>query len=89
MECIPVLHRLTHLPVVLDSSHATGDREYAQVMARAGVAAGADGIHIEVHNRPEEALCDGKQSLLPEQYEELVKQMHTVHQAVRGVYARG
>ncbi len=89
MSSIPVLHRLTHLPVVIDPSHATGVREYVGPMALAGVAAGADGIHVEVHNKPEEALCDGKQSLLPDQYIELVGRMRTVHQAVRGVYARG
>jgi len=89
MSAIPVLHRITHLPVVLDPSHATGVREYVGPMALAGVAAGADGIHIEVHNKPEEALCDGKQSLLPDQYAELIERMAAVHRAVRGVYPRG
>ena len=86
MSAIPVLRKHTHLPVVLDPSHAVGVREYIPSMALAGVAAGAGGIHIEVHNKPEEAFSDGKQSLLPEQYAELVGQMHAVHKAVRGIH---
>ena len=71
ISAVPVLHRLTHLPVVVDPSHGTGVNYLVAPMALAAVAAGADGLIIEVHNDPAHALCDGKQSLTPEQFEEL------------------
>ncbi|PIR48519.1 3-deoxy-7-phosphoheptulonate synthase [Candidatus Peregrinibacteria bacterium CG10_big_fil_rev_8_21_14_0_10_55_24] len=88
MSAIPVLHNLTHLPVVLDPSHAVGVREYIPSMALAGVAAGADGVHVEVHTHPEQAFSDGKQSLIPEQYAQLVERMGVIHSAVRDLYVR-
>jgi 3-deoxy-7-phosphoheptulonate synthase len=69
---------MSHLPVVLDPSHGTGKWEYVMAVARAGVAAGADGLIIEVHPRPEEAWSDGAQSLKPERFAELVKQVRRI-----------
>jgi 3-deoxy-7-phosphoheptulonate synthase len=71
ISAIPVLHKLTHLPVVVDPSHGTGASDLVYPMALAAVAAGADGLIIEVHNDPAHALCDGKQSLTPEQFQTL------------------
>jgi 3-deoxy-7-phosphoheptulonate synthase len=78
ISAIPVIKALSHLPVVVDPSHATGIRTLVAPMARAAVAAGADGLLIEVHNQPEKALCDGAQSLLPQQINELGKQLHGI-----------
>ena len=80
LSAVPVLHELTHLPVVVDPSHATGKAALVPPMAAAAAAAGADGIMVEVHNNPACALCDGAQSLTPEQFDQLNKQV----QAVRG-----
>ncbi len=71
ISAIPVLKELTHLPVVVDPSHATGVARYVKPMALAATAAGADGLMIEVHNDPQKALCDGAQSLTPEQFDDL------------------
>lgn len=71
ISAIPVLKELTHLPVVVDPSHATGVARYVKPMALAAAAAGADGLMIEVHNNPKEALCDGAQSLTPEQFDDM------------------
>ena len=79
---IPVLKSLTHLPVILDPSHSTGHWEYVTAVARAGVAVGADGLIVEVHNHPSEALSDGGQSLKPERFAELVAQAAAVAEAV-------
>ena len=68
VSAIPMLHELSHLPVVADPSHATGLSRLVKPMALAAAAAGADGLMIEVHNNPAKALCDGPQSLTPEQY---------------------
>lgn len=73
LQSIPVLKRLTHLPVIVDPSHAGGKWWLVDSMSRAAVAAGADGLMIEVHNNPECALCDGAQSLKPEKYDELIQ----------------
>ena len=73
LQSIPVLKRLTHLPVIVDPSHAGGKWWLVDSMAKASVAAGADGLMVEVHNNPECALCDGAQSLKPEKYNELIK----------------
>jgi 3-deoxy-7-phosphoheptulonate synthase len=72
ISAVPLLNELTHLPVVIDPSHGTGKRSLVKSMAKAAVAAGADGLLIEVHPRPEEALSDGPQSLSPEEFEELM-----------------
>lgn len=73
LQSIPVLRKLTHLPVIVDPSHAGGKWWLVDSMSRAAVAAGADGLMIEVHNNPECALCDGAQSLKPEKYDELIQ----------------
>jgi len=70
------------LPVVVDPSHATGLARMVEPMAMAAVAAGADGLMIEVHNDPQHALCDGAQSLTPEQFESLVKKVNKIREAV-------
>jgi 3-deoxy-7-phosphoheptulonate synthase len=82
INAIPVLKAHSHLPVILDPSHSTGDWRYVGAVARAGIAAGADGLIVEVHPRPEEALSDGAQSLKPERFAELVSQVRAVAQAV-------
>ncbi|HEX9013550.1 MAG TPA: 3-deoxy-7-phosphoheptulonate synthase, partial [Anaerolineaceae bacterium] len=82
INAIPVLKSLTHLPVILDPSHSTGHWEYIAPVARAAVAAGADGLIVEVHPNPAEALSDGAQSLKPERFAELVTQVRAVAEAV-------
>jgi len=82
ISAIPVIKKLSHLPVVADPSHGTGRRDKVPPMARAAVAAGADGLLIEVHNEPDKALCDGAQSLLPEQFEKLMVQLRMIAPAV-------
>jgi 3-deoxy-7-phosphoheptulonate synthase len=72
LNAVPVLKQKTHLPVVVDPSHGTGVREYVKPMALAAIAAGADGVIVEVHCKPEEALSDGQQSLYPEQFVDLM-----------------
>ena len=82
LSAIPVVHKRSHLPVIADPSHATGLRDKVLPMARAAVAAGADGIMVEVHHDPEHALSDGPQALLPEQFEELMKQVKLIAQVI-------
>ena len=82
INAIPALKSLTHLPVILDPSHGTGHWEYVTAIARAGIAAGADGLIVEVHINPSEALSDGGQSLKPERFAELVRQVRAVSEAV-------
>ena len=72
ISAVPVLKRLSHLPVVVDPSHAGGIAWLVEPLAKAAVAAGADGLMIEVHNQPQKALSDGAQSLTPEQFEQLM-----------------
>lgn len=72
---IPVVKKLSHLPIIVDPSHGTGLRDKVVPMSLASIAAGADGLIIEVHNKPECALCDGAQSLYPEQFDELYAQL--------------
>jgi 3-deoxy-7-phosphoheptulonate synthase len=78
ISAIPIIKKLSHLPIVSDPSHGTGIRDKVIPMARASVAAGADGLMIEVHNNPEEALSDGAQSLYPAQFEELMEQSRVI-----------
>lgn len=78
ISSIPVVHKRSHLPIFADPSHATGLRDKVIPMARAAVAAGADGIMIEVHNDPEKALSDGPQALLPDQFEEMMIQIRKI-----------
>lgn len=82
INAVPVLKQLSHLPVIVDPSHATGKWDLVAVAARAAVAAGADGLLIEVHPRPEEALSDGEQSLRPGNFVELMAQIRRVAEAV-------
>ena len=82
INAVPVLKNLTHLPVILDPSHSTGNWKYVTAIARAGVAAGADGLIVEVHPRPEEALSDGGQSLNPQRFAEMVCQIRAIAEAV-------
>lgn len=78
LSCIPVLKGLTHLPVIVDPSHATGYARLVRPMAMAAAAAGADGLMIEVHNHPERAACDGQQSLNPDQFDILAKDVRKI-----------
>jgi len=82
IAAIPVLKSLSHLPVVADPSHGTGRRDKVAPMARAAVAAGADGLIIEVHPDPERALSDGVQSLYPDQFAQLMKEIRAIAPAV-------
>ncbi|CAN5477174.1 3-deoxy-7-phosphoheptulonate synthase [soil metagenome] len=82
LSIIPAVHRMTHLPVIVDPSHGTGHNYMVTPLARAGVAVGADGLIIEVHPCPEEAMCDGAQALTPLQYLSLVKQVQTIKSAM-------
>lgn len=78
-----MLRELTHLPVVVDPSHATGIARLVKPMALAAAAAGADGIMIEVHNNPAKALCDGPQSLTPEQFKDVAGKIRKILEVVR------
>jgi 3-deoxy-7-phosphoheptulonate synthase len=82
LSVVPAVRRLSHLPVIVDPSHASGHAYMVGPLARAGVAVGADGLIIEVHPRPEEALCDGAQALTRPQYLELLEQVKNIHQVV-------
>ena len=82
LSAVPVLHELSHLPVVIDPSHATGKADLVTPMAFAATAAGADGIMVEVHNNPACALCDGAQSLTPPQFDELNRKVRRVREAI-------
>jgi 3-deoxy-7-phosphoheptulonate synthase len=86
LTAVPLLHHLSHLPVVVDPSHATGKRWLVKPMALAGVAAGADGIMVEVHPRPDEALSDGDQSITPDQFRDLMSGLRPIHAAVRDLH---
>ena len=82
IAAIPVLRRLTHLPIIADPSHGTGKRDYVIPMARAAVAAGADGLLVEVHPDPDHALSDGAQTLRPDQFSEMMQQVRSVAAAI-------
>ncbi|HZQ52258.1 MAG TPA: 3-deoxy-7-phosphoheptulonate synthase [Bryobacteraceae bacterium] len=82
IAAIPVLKRLTHLPVVADPSHGTGKRDYVLPMARAAVAAGADGLLVEVHPDPDHAISDGAQTLRPDQWADLMRQVRAIASAI-------
>lgn len=83
LSAVPVLHNLTHLPVVVDPSHATGKSSLVPSMAAAAAACGTDGIMVEVHNNPACALCDGAQSLTPPQFEALNKTVQRIREAIQ------
>ena len=82
LSAVPVLKQMTHLPVVVDPSHAVGKWDLVAPMAKAAVAAGADGLIIEVHSNPEEALCDGEQSLKPRMFKQLMDELRPIAKAV-------
>jgi len=82
VSAVPVVHKLSHLPIIADPSHATGRRDQVPPMARAALAAGADGLLVEVHNEPERALSDGPQALYPAQFEQLMKELRMIAPAV-------
>lgn len=82
LNAIPVVKKLTHLPVVLDPSHGIGIREHVPTMAKGCLAVGADAIALEIHPRPEEALSDGPQSLLPDQYKKLMSELKVLAKAL-------
>ncbi len=89
LSAVPVLKRRTHLPVIVDPSHATGHRWLVPIMAKAAIVAGADGIMVEVHNNPLEALSDGQQSLFPKEFGQLTKEIEIIAGAAgRKVYRR-
>jgi 3-deoxy-7-phosphoheptulonate synthase len=82
LNAVPVIKKLSHLPIIVDPSHSTGYWDYVKPMAKAAVAAGADGLLIEVHPNPEVALSDGQQSLLPERFAEMMQELRKVAVAV-------
>jgi 3-deoxy-7-phosphoheptulonate synthase len=82
VTAIPVVQSLSHLPIIADPSHGTGRRDKVIPMARAAVAAGADGIMVEVHPHPDRALSDGDQSLYPDQFADLMKQTRVIAEAI-------
>ena len=85
VAAIPVMRTLTHLPIIIDPSHATGKYWLVEPLARAAVAAGTDGLQIEVHNDPAHALCDGPQSLKPDVFDPLAKKLLKLHAFMRGL----
>ncbi len=82
LSAVPVLHSLTHLPVIVDPSHATGHANLVKPMALAATACGADGLMIEVHNNPAKALCDGAQSLTPDQFDDVMNQVRKIREVL-------
>jgi len=82
ISAIPIVHKLSHLPITADPSHGTGRRDKVSPMARAAVAAGADAIIVEVHHQPDKALSDGAQSLYPEQFRKLMDELRMIAPAV-------
>jgi 3-deoxy-7-phosphoheptulonate synthase len=82
LTAIPLVHKLSHLPIIADPSHGVGLREHVPAMARAAVAAGADGLIIEVHPNPDRALSDGAQSMFPDPFARLVNEMRVIARAI-------
>src|SRR3954451_4914988 len=87
LAAVPVLHELTHLPVIVDPSHATGKRWLVRPLALGGVAVGADGVMVEVHPTPDDALSDAEQQLTLDQFRDMMDAIRPLHAYVRGVYA--
>jgi 3-deoxy-7-phosphoheptulonate synthase len=79
LSVVPAVKKESHLPIIVDPSHAAGVRDQVICLAHASAALGADGVMIEVHNHPEEALSDGAQSLYPEQFDTIMKKMRAIH----------
>ena len=82
ISAVPALKKLSHLPVIIDPSHAAGIAEFVSPLAMAAVASGADGLMIEVHNDPSKAKCDGAQSLTPENFDTLAKKLNILKNAM-------
>jgi len=82
LSIVPAVQHRSHLPIIVDPSHGTGKRHKVIPLARAAVAAGADGIMVEVHNHPEQALSDGPQALLPEMFKQLVDEVRAIHKVI-------
>jgi 3-deoxy-7-phosphoheptulonate synthase len=82
LSIVPAVQNRSHLPIIVDPSHGTGKRHKVIPLARAAIAVGADGVMVEVHNHPEQALSDGPQSLLPEMFERLVSDIRAIHKAI-------
>ncbi len=82
LSCIPIIKRLSHLPILVDPSHSTGNWRWISSMSKAALAAGADGLMVEMHPNPAEALCDGPQSLNPENFKELMQELKVIASAV-------
>src|SRR5688572_31216347 len=87
LSAVPAVRRISHLPVIVDPSHGTGKNFMVTPLARAGVAVGADGLIIEVHDQPEHALSDGAQALTLDQYEEMVSEVRSIHEVIAPVTA--
>lgn len=83
ISAVPALHEMTHLPLVIDPSHSTGRADFVRPMAMAAAACGADGVMIEVHNNPAKALCDGAQSLTPDQFDDVMDRILKIREAIR------
>ena len=86
LSAVPVIKSKSHLPVIVDPSHATGKAALVETMALAAVAAGADGLMIEVHNDPKHALSDGAQSLTPDQFDTVARKVLTLHQTMKTIH---
>jgi len=82
INAVPVIKRLSHLPIIIDPSHSTGQRDLVPPVSRAAIAAGADGLIIEMHPRPEEALCDGDQSITPDMLRDMMKELRGISKAI-------
>jgi 3-deoxy-7-phosphoheptulonate synthase len=80
LSCVPLLGTLTHLPIIVDPSHSTGRRELVAPMAHAAIAAGADGLLVDVHHQPDQALCDGEQAILPTELQRLIQGAHAIRE---------
>ncbi|HVS73407.1 MAG TPA: 3-deoxy-7-phosphoheptulonate synthase [Phycisphaerae bacterium] len=87
LSAVPVVKNLSHLPVIVDPSHAAGDRQYVPSLARAAIAAGADGIMVECHDNPAKAMCDGPQALLPDTFAELMVQLREIAGVLHRTFA--
>jgi 3-deoxy-7-phosphoheptulonate synthase len=83
LSIVPAVQNRSHLPIIVDPSHGTGKRHKVIPLARASIAAGADGIMVEVHNHPEKALSDGPQALLPDMFKQLVEEVHAIHRVIQ------
>ena len=82
LSVVPAVQNRSHLPIIVDPSHGTGKRHKVIPLARASIAVGADGIMVEVHNRPETALSDGPQALLPDMFRQLVDEVRAIHKII-------